>query len=424
MKTVFKRLAGFTGFPLLSLIAPFLILPIISRTVGDAGWANYAAGQSIGVLAAIGVLFGWGVLGPVRIATTADEGERQNIYRESLHTRLTTFMVFGPAAVIITLVITSESFQLEAVLMAISGVLVGLSPNWFCIGIGKPVLMGIYDAIPRIIVSFAAIPFIWITGLVWIYPVVLILVSLGSVILFSRMILRGSEKKRYSVSRTAESLRYLLPTALIDFTGNSYGSTPVPIATASLAAPDASTFSSAEKLYRIAIMSVAALGDAFQGWVLEPNVVNRLKRHLAAIYSHAALGLVGGAAIALLAPWVTGLVFGENVAATHAQSIFFGASLFFISATTPLIRNIMIPAGKFRRVFGATAVAAMFGLAMMITLGIAGSSAGIAAGLALSECLIFAVLLPQAIVQMRLGDSAHSEAPAGQQAAGEEATGE
>lgn len=401
MKTVLKRLLGFTGFPVLSLIAPFLILPIISRTVGDAGWANYSAGQSIGVLAAIAVLFGWGVLGPVRVAKAVDEVERQRIYRESLHTRFLVAVVVTPIAVSATLLVTTESYQFESVLMTLSGLLVGLGPNWFCIGLGKPMLMGKYDAIPRLIVSFAAIPVIWATGWVWLYPVVLMLVSLGSIFFFTRMVLRGATPLPFSLRHTLGLLRQQLPTALIDLTGNSYGSTPVPIATATLSAAAASSFSSAERLYRMSIMSVTALGDAFQGWVLEPQATSRIKRHFAAILAHTVLGLLGGAAIACFAPAVTGFVFGADVAATFAQSLFFGLSLFFISATTPLIRNVMIPAGKYRQVFVATAVAAVGGLATMISFGIAGSSAGIAGGLAASEMLIFLILLPSAILHLR-----------------------
>ena len=401
MKTVFKRLAGFTGFPLLALIAPFLLLPIISRLLGDGGWANYTAGQAIGTLGAIGVLFGWGVLGPVRIAKAADDVERQRIYRISLHTRLSVIAIALPVVVIATLLITSDDYRLESVLMAVGGVLVGLSPNWYCIGVGRPMLMGKYDAIPRLIVSLAAVPVLLATGWVWFYPVTLIAVSLGSVWAFSRMVLRGSEHERFSPRRVLSELRFLLPTALIDFTGNSYGSTPVPISTATLAPANASTFSSAERLYRISIMAVTALGDAFQGWVLEPTATSPIKRHFAAIIAHTALGLVGGTLIAILGPWVTGFVFGEAVAATYPQSLYFGMALFFISATTPLIRNIMIPAARFRQVFVATVVAAVIGLALMISLGIAGSSAGIAAGLAASEMLIFAVLLPSAIIELR-----------------------
>lgn len=398
MKTVLKRLLGFTGFPLLSLIAPFLILPIVSRT---AGWANYSAGQSIGVLAAIAVLFGWGVLGPVRVAKAQDEIERQRIYRESLHTRFLVAAVVAPVAIAATVLITTEFYRFEAVLMTLSGLLVGLGPNWFCIGLGKPMLMGKYDAIPRLIASFAAIPVILLTDWVWIYPVVLILVSVGSIFFFTRMVLRGAPPAQFSLRGTLALLRQLLPTALIDFTGNSYGSTPVPIATATLPFASAGSFTSAERLYRISIMSVTALGDAFQGWVLEPGATSRIKRHFAAITAHTALGVFGGAAIALFAPAVTGFVLGADVAATFTQSLFFGISLFFISVTTPLIRNVMIPAGKFQQVFVATAVAAVSGLGIMISFGFAGSSAGIAAGLAASEALIFLVLLPSAILHLR-----------------------
>ena len=76
MRSLMLRLAGFTGAPILSALAPFIILPVISRIVGPEGWANFSAGQSIGILGMVGVLFGWGVVGPVRVARATSLQER------------------------------------------------------------------------------------------------------------------------------------------------------------------------------------------------------------------------------------------------------------------------------------------------------------------------------------------------------------
>ncbi len=63
MRTLMLRFAGFTGAPILSALAPFIILPLITRVVGAEGWANFATGQSIGILGMVVVLFGWGIAG-------------------------------------------------------------------------------------------------------------------------------------------------------------------------------------------------------------------------------------------------------------------------------------------------------------------------------------------------------------------------
>ena len=58
--------------------------------------------------------------------------------------------------------------------------------------------------------------------------------------------------------RVISVLRTLVPTAAIDATGNAYGSTAIPIATAGLSPEDASAFASADRAYRIGTLAVVA----------------------------------------------------------------------------------------------------------------------------------------------------------------------
>jgi O-antigen/teichoic acid export membrane protein len=388
------RLAGFTGAPILSALAPFIILPVISRVVGPDGWANFSAGQSIGILGMVGVLFGWGVVGPVRVARAHTPQERAVILHESLHSRLVTSVIAVPAAALATFLVSGPSYRLESVAVAIAMTVGGFTPAWFCIGQGNPRGLMMFDALPKLAASLICLPVIALTGQVLWYPAMLLAFTVPAFAIHARTTARGSMRGDVEPRGLLTVLRTLVPTAAIDATGSAYGATAIPIATVGLPASEASAFASADRAYRIALMAVIALGNAFQAWVLEPAAeADRRRRHRLAIISHTALGMLGGLAIAVLGPWATGLLFGAEVAAQPIPSALFGVAFFFLSTTTPLIRNVLIPAERYRLVFIATVAAAIAGIAIMIT-GSAMESGGLVAlGVAASEATVFFVLV-------------------------------
>ena len=192
-------------------------------------------------------------------------------------------------------------------------------------------------------------------------------------------------------------LRQTAATAGIDAAGNAYGSTPVPISTASLTAPDAAAFGSADKLYRVGLtVVVTALGNAFQGWVLDPAVADRRRRQLLAIAAHGVAGVVGFAFLATLGPWVTGLIF-PGQGAQYAPSAWFGVAFLFISLSTPLIRNLLVPSGRGRTVLVCTLASSVVGLVVMGYGAARRDPALIAVGLAASEVVLVALLAPRAL---------------------------
>lgn len=391
------RLAGFTGAPILSALAPFIILPVVSRIVGDEGWANFATGQSIGALGMVGVLFGWGVVGPVWVARAESDQERALILHESIRSRLITAAITVPIAGLATYLVCTSAFRLESVAVAVVTTIGGFTPAWFCIGQGNPRALMIFDALPKLAASLISLPILAFTGQVLWYPVLLLAATVPAFVVHARLTAHGDligDLERRGI-RTV--LRTLVPTAAIDAAGNAYGATAVPIATAGLDPVEASSFASADRAYRIATMVVIALGNTFQAWVLDPSTTRRHRRHLVALVAHVALGLLGGAAIALLGPWATGLFFGEAVAAQPLPSALFGVAFFFLSSATPLIRNVLIPAHRYGTVFGATIAAAVVGLATMLTGSFLGSAGLIAVGVAASEATAFAVLLVPAV---------------------------
>lgn len=401
MRSLMLKLAGFTGAPILSALAPFIILPVVSRIVGDEGWASFSAGQSIGILGMVGVLFGWGIVGPVRVARSTSAQARAIILHESIRSRLVTSLIAVPAAALATFIVSAPAFRLESVAVAVAMALGGFTPAWFCIGQGNPRGLMVYDAVPKLAASLVALPLLAWTGQIMWYPVLLLAFTVPAFVVHARRTAHADARGDAEPRSLRTVLRTLVPTAAIDATGNAYGSTAIPIATAGLGATDASAFASADRVYRIGTLAVVALANAFQAWVLEPHATSLRRRHIGAIGAHIALGMVGGLAIALLAPWATALVFGPSVAAQSVPSALFGAAFLCISTATPMIRNLLIPADRFRIVFAATISAAAAGLAVMIAGSIAGSPVVIAFGVAASEFTALAVLTVPAIVEFR-----------------------
>ena len=391
------RLVGFTGAPILSALAPFIILPVISRIVGDQGWANFSAGQSIGILGMVAVLFGWGILGPVRVARSTSSGERATILHESLRSRLVLAAVVIPVAGIVAAAVSGPAYRVETIAVAVAMTAGGLTPAWFCIGRGDARGLMIFDALPKLAASFVAFPIMLIWGSVLSYPILLLAFSLPMYALHAWLNAHARWREGHQTPAFARIIRALAPTAVIDATGNAYGSTSIPIATAGLNPTDASAFASADRAYRIGTLLVVAVGNALQAWVLDRSAVDPRARHRLALAAHAVLGILGGLGIALLGPWATALVFGPRVAAAALPCVLFGVAFFCISMATPLIRNLLIPEGRVRVVLASTVTAAAVGLTIMVTGSAIGSAPVIALGVAASELSALLVLAGPAI---------------------------
>lgn len=395
------RVAGFAGAPILSALAPFLILPVIPRVVDAEGWASFSAGQAIGILGMVAVLFGWSVIGPVRVARSTDTHERAVILRESLASRAITAAVALPAVGTITFLVAGDSHRADAVAVAVAVAVGGFSPAWFCIGEGNPKALMVFDAVPKLAASAIALPLVASTGLIFWYPLALVTFTLPTFAVHALLVLRGHDPAGEPARGVGVVLRTLVPTAAIDAAGNAYGSTPVPIAASGLSASDAGAFASADRVYRLGLLAVIAIGNAFQAWVLAPAATNRRQRHLLAICVQVTLGILGGATIAIAGPWATALVFSDSVAAPPVTCLLFGIAFLFISSGTPLIRNLLIPAGRVRLVFTATLASAAVGVTVMLCGAFLASESVIASGIASAEAVSFLILLGPAIRELR-----------------------
>lgn len=398
MRPVLLRLAGFTLLPLLALVLPFLLLPVIARVVGAEGWSSITSGQAIGIFASTIILWSLNISGPVEIARAPSAPARAALYSRSIRSRIVLASVVLPLMTLLVVLVAHDGYELGAITMAWATVLTGFSPAWYAIGTGQPRILAIYDTVPRFTAAIISAPLIIATGQVWTYGVISVLTTLVALVAFHK---RFGEAGTWFPRSLPDTVREILPhasTAGVNLTGSAYGSSPVPIATATVPSAAATAgFASADAIYRLGIFTVVALGNTFQGWTLERDATDPRRRHLIAFLAHALLGLAGGVFLTVLGPWVSGVMFGEAVRADTLTCAYYGLSFFFISASTPLIRNLLIPALRQKTVLLWTAVSAVVGVLFMVAAGLASNVPAVALGMALSEALLFLGLLAPAL---------------------------
>jgi O-antigen/teichoic acid export membrane protein len=394
------RLLGFSGLSLLSAIGPLALLPLVARVSGQAEWAALGIGQSVGAFLALPVLFGWNLVGPTRAARAA-AAERSVLYRQSLVVRLLVFAGCLPVGIVAASVLAPAGSETLAATMTVSVMLVGLSPAWFCVGVGRPAWLALYDAGPRLLATLLAIPLVLLTGSVFPYPVGVGLATAAGALAFTWRHRPLTDERwpslRQSVRAGATDIG---PAATVTIAG-AYSAAPVAIAGAVLPVGPLAEFVSAERIYRFALVTVTTLSDSVQGWVSEVHGRHSLRRGTAALAAHAGLGLAGLATIALLGPWLSAVLFGEDLAVGRATFVGFGVAFLAISLNTSLGKHLLVPIGRTGIVLLSTVVGAVIGVASIAVFGHLYGAPGAAAAFAVSEVAVTAVQVVAYLMAIR-----------------------
>lgn len=374
---------AFAGLPFLSLITPFLFLPILARVAGAEAWLAVAVGQSIGAFFALAVSLGFNTVGPALVAL-APANERPGILLGSLRARS---VVFAPAAVLavaISALVVPDGFELVGGLMAFATVLSGLSASWYMIGLGRAGLIAIFEIAPRIVATIAAAVLLVYSSLLW-YPVLLIAAALASVIGFAvwTMGWRGLARRGDTPVRAVlASNRSAVATELA---AGAYNSLAVTFVSLTATTGQAASYVVGDKLYRIGQYSVSALGNALQGWVVEDQRAHFAHRARRSFVLHAALGLLGLGGFALLGPWLSAFLFGDTVTIDEPTALAFGVATLLIAIGTSLGRVTLVGLGARREFMTSVFIGAGVGIPAILVLAAFAGAAGGAWGLAMGE---------------------------------------
>lgn len=379
-----RRVLAFAGLPFLSLITPFLFLPVLARVAGADAWLAIAIGQSVGAFLALFIALGYNTVGPTMVAL-AGPADRPSVLRRSVLARLVLFLPSAVLAIVVSALIAPDGHRVEAAAMSLAMALTGLSSAWYMIGLGRAGLIVVYEMLPRIVATLVAAVLLLLLGQVIWYPALLIGAALVSVVLFLGRTVGLWELARSRPGELREALAFNRSAMATEVVAGAYNSLAVTLVSLSAPAVQAASYVSGDKLYRIGQYSVSALGNALQGWVVEDDREHFAERARRALTLHIALGLLGLAGFCLLGPWLSGLLFGEAVAIDPATAIGFGVATFAIALGTAVGRVILVGLGARREFLTSVIVGASIGVPAILVLAALFGAAGGAWGLAIGE---------------------------------------
>lgn len=379
-----RRVLAFAGLPFLSLVTPFLFLPILARVAGADAWLAIALGQSVGAFFALAVSLGYNTVGPAQVALTPAEGQPA-VLLAALRARTIVLIPSAVLAIGIAALVSPEGNRLVGALMALATVLAGLSSSWYMIGLGRAGLIALFEIAPRIVATVAAAILLLLHLSVLWYPALLILASVASVLGFTvrTMGWRGlTHRGDTTVRQVLSSNRSAVATELA---AGAYNSLAVTFVGLTATTAQAASYVTGDKLYRIGQYSVSALGNALQGWVVEENRAHFAARAKRSLLLHGALGVLGLLGFAVLGPWLSAVLFGETLAIDFATAVGFGVATLGIALGTSLGRVTLVGLGARREFMISVFFAAAVGIPSILVLSGLFGAAGGAWGVALGE---------------------------------------
>lgn len=139
--------------PVVVALAPFAVVPAVTTRFGADGWAVCAVALSVGAAVAVVAELGWVVVGPQRVSR--DPRRHAEIHHDALASRLVALVVLAPVAVVAVTLLVDEH-RGAAVLLTLGVAAGALSPTWLFVGLGRPGLTLLCEALPRVVLALAA----------------------------------------------------------------------------------------------------------------------------------------------------------------------------------------------------------------------------------------------------------------------------
>lgn len=150
-----SRLIGFGLSMVLLALASLVLIPVMIRSSGEAGWGAIALGQGIGGLGAVLVSYGWAMSGPTEIAR-GDDATRLAEFLGSLKVRAVLLPVTAAALIPITVAIAPVRPDLAATGTVVA-LLAALTTNWYFVGLARPYLLLALETVPRLAFTIVGI---------------------------------------------------------------------------------------------------------------------------------------------------------------------------------------------------------------------------------------------------------------------------
>lgn len=387
--SLLRRLAGFSALPLISSLAPLILLPVIARNASTPEWVAIAVGSSLGGLATIAVSFGWTLTGPVQVAT-ANAGGQKALYFSALVTRLTVFTVVAPTVCYITLLLAEEDVRSLAAFTALAGAVGGLSPTWFAVGIGRPRDVAIFETLPRLLSAALALILISENFNLIIYPIATLVASVGAGVVYTARIARIDGSSHAFLNYRPTIRRQAAP-AMTTMFAAAYTALAVSLVAASTTSQQSAMFASGTRLYQFMLLGLIAVSQSLLADIRSGRQTTLHRKRARRL--HVGIGLCGGLGIAIFGPSLTKWIFTVELGIDTATSLPYGLAYLLITGNTYLTQQVFIPGGLGGYLLRSVFVGALVGVPATMILSRHFGSAGGAWALVLAEASTLMVMV-------------------------------
>lgn len=393
-----RSVALLTAVSAVSAISPLIALPLITRAAGPDGFAEIAIGQALGTLAATIITFGWAVRGPVEAARSSHPAR---VFRASIVVRGANSLLVLPLVAVVAAFASHADDHALAIVSALAFSLQGLSLSWYAVGVGRPLLSLIFDAVPRIVLNLAGALAALLTATPLLYPAILLVGTLAAFLAATWFIgLRERFSVRAALTDARGAYRGGWRTALA--AGLLTFSETAPLSTLGVASsPAAIGFAPFDRVLKYGYIGVYMITGSFQGWVSSASGDAGLGRMRRVVGIHVVLAVALGAGFALVVPWATPVVLGPGFEISSLTALFGGIALAAMTLATALGMCVVLPAGR----DGAYLAAVCVGALLIVPAVLVGSSlagvAGAAGGVAAVQLLVLTVFAVTALPVLR-----------------------
>ncbi|MBM0126854.1 hypothetical protein [Pimelobacter simplex] len=378
-----RRVAGFAVATLAPALSGVVLLAVLARHVAAAEWAAVALGQSVGLLAALVVSCGWTLVGPSAVAV-ATAAERRGLYESALRSRTAVLAASLPLAVATGWLILPAGGRGLGLAVLAAMMLTGLSPRWFLVGTGDAGQLLRFEGGPIVVANLAAALALVLGAPVIVYPTALAVAAVGAVAAFTARVRR--QLPSGATERPGDRRTRVAATAT-EVVGGVYSTANVALVATQVTVAAVAGYASGWRLYQWGMVVLVGVCQALQGWVaVEPSA--RPRRFRIALAAHAALGLLGLLAFAVVGGPLTELLFGSDLRVPEDVSIALGLAFFFLSLNTSLGRHVLATSRRVRELLVSTVLGAAVGVPAVLLLSAAHGAAGGAVGLAGAEAVV------------------------------------
>jgi O-antigen/teichoic acid export membrane protein len=252
------------------------------------------------------------------------------------------------------------------------------------------------ETLPRLGFSLLAAFLIGQGGSLWWYPVLLCVGTVLGVVGFSIVAVRPVRPPARERTRLTTLLSRQSPSAVTTIVGATYAVGAIFLASTVTSTSEIAELSSADRIYRLATVGITIAASLLTPWIAVRDQASG-RRARSAILMMSGIGLVGLPAITFLAPVAARILFGTDLEPSRATCLAYGVAFLGVAISTTLGQHYLVPRGREVDYMTGSVLAALVGAPSILLLAARFGATGAAAGLAVSETAIVAVLVMRSL---------------------------